>query len=298
MDSRQLQYILTIAQEQNISHAAEKLYITRSALNYSLLNLEKELGLPLFKRLSNRLVPTYAGELYLEKARQILASCHELDHTMSVLTDSAHGRLNLGITFGGGQELFVNVFPELHKKYPAITVHLVEGNNKVLENALLSGEIDLAWACTLCDDPQIDHRFLRPVTTLKLAVPIGHPRLAQLEEMDSEKPLDIRLFHDDPFVLMNSNSFIRQKANLVFESAGFKPKIIMETSLMRMAVRFVHEGIAPTFIPANQSIDPDKCRIFTVAPQQELYSAILFRKGTRFSEPENELIRLLLLAAN
>ena len=48
MDFKQLNYIVTIAKEQNITHAAEKLYITRSALNYSLLNLEKELGVQLF----------------------------------------------------------------------------------------------------------------------------------------------------------------------------------------------------------------------------------------------------------
>ena len=63
MDFKQLNYIVTIAKEQNITHAAEKLYITRSALNYSLLNLEKELGVQLFTRLPGRLIPTYAGEV-------------------------------------------------------------------------------------------------------------------------------------------------------------------------------------------------------------------------------------------
>ena len=48
MDTKQLEYMLAIAQEQNITHAAEKLYITRSALNYSLLNLEKRAGISPF----------------------------------------------------------------------------------------------------------------------------------------------------------------------------------------------------------------------------------------------------------
>lgn len=50
MDLKQIEYILKIAEEQNITHAAEKLFITQSALNQQLLKLEKELGTPLFYR--------------------------------------------------------------------------------------------------------------------------------------------------------------------------------------------------------------------------------------------------------
>ena len=48
MDLRQLEYIVQIAEENNITRAAEKLYITQSALNQQLLKLEKELILPRF----------------------------------------------------------------------------------------------------------------------------------------------------------------------------------------------------------------------------------------------------------
>ena len=50
MDLRQIEYIVAIEQEQSISKAAEKLYLTQSALNQQLLRLEKELGTPLFER--------------------------------------------------------------------------------------------------------------------------------------------------------------------------------------------------------------------------------------------------------
>ena len=49
MDLRQIEYIIAIEQEESISKAAEKLFITQSALNQQLLKLEKELGMPLFE---------------------------------------------------------------------------------------------------------------------------------------------------------------------------------------------------------------------------------------------------------
>ena len=42
MDLKQIEYILKIAEEQNITHAAEKLFITQSALNQQLLKLGKK----------------------------------------------------------------------------------------------------------------------------------------------------------------------------------------------------------------------------------------------------------------
>ena len=72
MDLRQIQYIVAIAEENNITRAAEKLYITQSALNQQLLKLEKELGVQLFHRSRTDWHPTEAGEIYLKAAREML----------------------------------------------------------------------------------------------------------------------------------------------------------------------------------------------------------------------------------
>ena len=68
MDLRQIEYILKIAEENNITRAAQKLFISQSALNQQLLKLEKELGVQLFHRSRTNWRPTKAGEIYLEGA--------------------------------------------------------------------------------------------------------------------------------------------------------------------------------------------------------------------------------------
>ena len=72
MDTKQIEYILKIAEENNITKAAEKLFITQSALNQQLLKLEKELGTPLFERRKHSMIPTFAGRIYLRTAHQIV----------------------------------------------------------------------------------------------------------------------------------------------------------------------------------------------------------------------------------
>ena len=70
MDLKQLEYIVEIAKEKNITHAAEKLFISQSALNQQLLKLEKELGAQLFHRSRTDWHLTEVGEIYIENAKK------------------------------------------------------------------------------------------------------------------------------------------------------------------------------------------------------------------------------------
>ena len=97
MDLKQIEYIVKIAEEENITHAAEKLFITQSALNQQLLKLEKELGTPLFYRSRTDWHPTPAGEIYLDAAREILSikkDAYDKIHDFSKIQDYA--RLHSG----------------------------------------------------------------------------------------------------------------------------------------------------------------------------------------------------------
>ena len=73
MDTKQLEYILAIEEEKSITKAAERLYITPSALSQQLKNLEAELNAPLFLRSRSGVTLTPEGNLYLSGAKAMLA---------------------------------------------------------------------------------------------------------------------------------------------------------------------------------------------------------------------------------
>lgn len=72
MDLKQLEYIVEIAKESNITHAAQNIFISQSALNQQLLKLEKELGAKLFYRTRKNWQLTEIGRIYVENAKKIL----------------------------------------------------------------------------------------------------------------------------------------------------------------------------------------------------------------------------------
>lgn len=82
MDFKDLSYVIAIAKTQNITKAADMLYVTQPTLTKFLQNLEREMGQKLFKKLGNRFVLTYAGERYVAKATEILNLKKELDQEM------------------------------------------------------------------------------------------------------------------------------------------------------------------------------------------------------------------------
>lgn len=85
MNIKHLNYVVTIAQERNITKAAEKLFISQSSLSYALSSIEKEVGQPLFYRQKNGVIITQAGEKYVEAAQKILHIQDELMKELKIL---------------------------------------------------------------------------------------------------------------------------------------------------------------------------------------------------------------------
>ena len=79
MNTKQLHYILAIAEEGGLTAAAEKLHITQPALSKYLAELEKELGTELFFQHKKRYYPTAAGKIYLDAASRIIAVKEQTD---------------------------------------------------------------------------------------------------------------------------------------------------------------------------------------------------------------------------
>lgn len=82
MNLKEIEYIVKISEERNVTRAAEKLFITPSALNQQLLHLERDIGTPLFNRSRTGWTPTEAGEVYLETAREMLRMKREAYHRL------------------------------------------------------------------------------------------------------------------------------------------------------------------------------------------------------------------------
>lgn len=293
MDFKQLQYMIAIADTRNITRAADTLFVSRSALNYSLLNLEQELGMPLFQRINNSMIPTAAGKAYLRYARQIMQLSKDCRTELSDMRDCERGCLSLGITPGYGQLLFSAVFPEFSKTYPKYDFDMVEGNVKELYSYLLDGRIDFAWSGFYRKDVGLEHIIFDRYEVL-LAIPRNKCRVPVYDGSSFQpEPADLMLYRSERFVLMNKNSLVRDVADVYFQKAGFDPHVFLECSKIDMAHTIVKQGFALSFIPRNLCVENPDVVYFHIHPAEYFGLAVSFRKGAYLNKAERYFIELL-----
>jgi DNA-binding transcriptional LysR family regulator len=250
MDLKQVEYILKIAEENNISHAAEKLYITQSALNQQLLKLEKDLGTPLFHRARGNWSLTEAGKIYVENARELLQIKKNTYDQIHDISNKQNGRLSIGYTPARGIEMFSAVYPDFHAAFPEITVEPVEGRVHELQSMIANDSLDIAFVTLNRSDYTNDSYIKLFDEEIFIALPKEHP-LSACASPDGEPyaQIDIKQLSDEPFVLMDKYSTMRSVIDMIFTENMFHPRVLFEIRDNTTILTLVRSNICCSLMP-------------------------------------------------
>ncbi len=127
IETRLLRYFLAVAREQNITKAAQTLFVTQSTLSKQMMDLEKQLGKQLFIRGKRKLTLTEEGNFLRRRAQEILEL---MDNTESAFRTNAE-TLCGDITIGCGETIVMDeiaaLFAEIHEQYPDVKFHTHSG---------------------------------------------------------------------------------------------------------------------------------------------------------------------------
>lgn len=296
LDLKQIENIVAIEQEQSISRAAEKLFITQSALNQQLLKLEKELGMPLFERKKRQMIPTVAGRIYLATAHKMMDMKEETYKIIRDIADETVGTISLAYTPERGSLVFSDIYPQFHERYPNITFRIYEARIKKMEQLLLQKEVTLAWIAHSTEKKHPDLEYQGFVTEYQvLAMSSKHPLACKAGE-ESWKilpSLDLSLVRQEYFVLPTPDTLSRELADRAFLYNKIQPNVLFETGNNRTMLNMVRKGLCLAFVPqAYAQPDPDLV-FFTVPPYAVWHRGMAYLRGTYLSKPEKYLIELL-----
>lgn len=296
MELRQLEYLVAIEHEKSISKAAEKLFITQSALNQQLLKLEKELGIQLFERRHHAMLPTFAGKIYLNTAQQMLAMKKDTYKIIQDITEEKRGEISISYTPERGALLFSNIYPRFHEVYPQISFKIVEARVKRMEQLLLQKEVTLAlstYTTHVTANSDLEY-FDIGTEMMVLGVPRAHPlaHLAGDNSYGTFPEIDLCLFKNDQFILMSYETRFRDMVDYSFSVAGFKPKILFESTSTHTIVNMVRQQLCPAFFPQSYVEKDAPIVYFRVRPYQEWTLCFSYLRGTYLTKPERYLMEL------
>lgn len=286
MDLKQIEYILKIAEENNVTRASEKLFITQSALNQQLLKLEKELGAPLFFRTRNNWKLTEIGELYVRSAKEMLRMKENTYNQISDMVENKTRHFSLGLVAGRGIGMFTTIYPHFLKLFPDISISPIEMSSFEQQILIADKKLNLGFV-TISNEQRINNEYL-PIYSeeIYVAVPSQHPLSTSLPTDHKHPPeIDIRLLKDEPFVLMYQGSSCRAITDSIFNEAGITPKILFETSNAGSIPQFVSSGICCGLIPEYYSLNRPDITLFSLPSHPHWELAFCYSKQTYLSKP-------------
>lgn len=196
MELRHIRYFLAVADERNVTRAAERLGIGQPPLSQQIHALEEELGVKLFRRTGHGVVLTEAGEAFATDARRILHDTRAAVEKAQSAGRGEIGRLNIGFT---GSAAFNPVVSRLirayRQDYPNVVLTLAEGNTSQLLAYLNEGRVDVAFVRLSGQSPagvQLQHIAVEP---MKVVLPATHP-------LAKRRRISLDALAEDPFVLL------------------------------------------------------------------------------------------------
>lgn len=174
MELRTLRYFLTVAQEQNITHAAQKLHMSQPPLSRQLQQLEEELGVTLFIRGKRKIELTDEGRYLMQQARYILNMADYTAAELSLMQNcEAKGTLLLGVTETSSASVLPIVLPQFHQRYSKIEYDILcESSNEIIQK-LEEGIIDIGFIREPFELSNLEAHFLKSEKWI-VAVGIDH----------------------------------------------------------------------------------------------------------------------------
>lgn len=296
MNLKEVEYIVTIAEERSVTRAAEKLFITQSALNQQLIRLEKEIGSQLFFRSRAGWTPTEAGEVYLASARELLRIRKETYHRLQDITAAQKGRLSIGLPPERCSSLFAGVYPAFHREYPHISINILEVSVRKQQSMISRGELDIGFM-TLLDHQRSEDEYIDIGTEeLILAVPVLHPlcREAALSPSGPFPELDIRLLREEPFALPYQESTMREVLDAVFRQAGFAPTVLFDTSRIQTILDMVESNMCCGLFPSSYLAQGRRHVACFHLPERPTWNLTAsYRKGSYLGKSARSFISLV-----
>jgi DNA-binding transcriptional LysR family regulator len=257
MTSKELLYMITVADEKSISKAARKLYMAQPSLSQSIQRIEESVGTPLFHRTNSGLTLTFAGERYYHMAAEILKRYEDFEMEISDINNLKAGKIHVGITNHLGTLTLARVLPKYREICPHIELFIHEETSAVLEHMLMAGEIDFAimHAPLEMRESQIQYDILSR-DPFVIAIAPDHPLIqkANLVKGYPYPVLDLKLLKNENFLMLHKTQRIRQITDAVLDRAGIhQPRITLTLRNFETAQLLAAQGLGITLIPLQYS---------------------------------------------
>jgi DNA-binding transcriptional LysR family regulator len=243
MELYQLRSFLAVAEEQNLTRAAEKLFTSQPAVSSQIKSLEEELGVKLFDRGTKGMKLTHAGEALQEQARRIVDAARDFKHSADNLRGSVSGELIFGINNRPEILRLVEILRSLTDAHPELSYELVNGSSGVVLQGIEEGSISIGFFEGPCESPKIASHELDHIE-LCIAAPA-----AWADELS--KP-DWKLLEGKPWIFTSPGCSYCRIIQQISQEQGLQLTRRFQVNECLTVLNLVEEGLGLTVTSVDQ----------------------------------------------
>jgi DNA-binding transcriptional LysR family regulator len=215
VDIHRLEVFCKVFEMRSFTKAADAVFLTQPTVSEHLRALEEEVGEKLVDRLGREVLPTPAGKILYQYARDIIRLRNEALQAIARYKGNLSGHLTIGASTIPGTYILPELIGSFKARYPAIQITLrisdsAEVVERIIDGSLEAGLIGAKW-----DDRRI---ILEEVFSDELVLAI-HPEHAWADE----KVVTVEELANQPFILRERGSGTRRVMAQALEARGFNP---------------------------------------------------------------------------
>ena len=241
----QIEAFLEVARRQNLSRAAEALFVSQPTLTARLQSLEATLGEQLFIRTRRGMRLTEAGDAFLPYAEHAVAALADGRERLAELRRGVAGRLVLGAPPTVSTYTLPALLARFSATHPGVRLAVKTGTSEEVLEMVLHDQVQLGIIRALANQ-EIETIPLYTDTLVLIAGP-GH-RLARTSSGRQARMADLA---GEVLVLFGRSSSYLQFTTATFRQAGVLPGSVLELDNIEAAKKMVERGLGVSLVPAS-----------------------------------------------
>lgn len=247
MEFREFKYIKTIAELGSFTKAAAALYVSQPSLSHLVARTEAELGVTLFDRSTKPMSLTYAGEVYLRHAQEILDSNEEMIRKFRDISQNTGSKLVVGMPYERAAYMLPQVITMLHQEMPGLQLEVRTGSMPALMDMVQKGTIQFAVTPIFGEESWMGSTLIYEEELCLAAA----PNIIKADDRVKGKAdvVDFSRLSGKPFVVQREGHIIRDSIDLLFREYNITPNIVMEVDGNSAAFRMSTAGLGACIVP-------------------------------------------------
>jgi LysR family transcriptional regulator, hca operon transcriptional activator len=247
MELRHLRYFIAVADELSFTRAAQRLHTAQPSLSLQIRNLEGEVGTALLERTRRKVELTEAGRVFLAEARLVVAQADRAVARARQAGQQGRARVTIGFVPAAEIRVFPLILPRLRLRFPDVQIELRSLPTAEQEQALLRGDIDVAFMRNPVQSPELKSEVVL-TESFVVVLPNGHP-LAKLSSIPPER------LSGEPFISTHPlfSGQVHSVVDTWFEAHKLHRKVAQVATNILLNLNLVGMGLGYAILPAYVS---------------------------------------------